>query len=322
MSKALKQPCSVFENMADVFSPMLRTGSVMTSTILHLDESAIIEEADTASFRSTSSRVLEFGSNSFAPVVHAGPTPDHVDLEEPLLQSEARPIHPIAQASCELYHETDHLGFTRPEYLFAKAFKASPDASMGLFLVMRNKALTISRIKADGPFAKSNLRAGDRVVSINGVSCLRVRSTRIAAKLIKAAKSTVSITVRNKGGNPNIVSSCVQKPNPDCRVGITFQRKRGALQLSRVDTDGLLGNSLIVPGHKCLMINGHVTLNATSYDGANIIRDAPDYVTIVSRPDEATAMVLASEKMLWRLRAAVGVGLAAGALGAFGSMVH
>ena len=314
----LKQPCPV-EKMTEIMVPMVRTDS----TILHLDESAIIEEvADAHVCRETSSRVLEYGTNNNMAPVLEDPVPLHVDLEEPLLQSEARAIHPIiAQASsCTFYHETDHLGFARPEYLFAKACKPSPDASVGIFLTMRNNALTISRISADSPFAKSNLRAGDRVVSVNGVSCLRVRSARIAAKLIRAAKCSVSITVRNKGGNPNVVSSCVQKPNPSCRVGITFQSKRGALQLSRVDTDGLLGDSLIVPRHTCLMINGHVTLNATSHDGASIIRDAPDFVTIVSRPDGATAMVLASERMLWRLRAAVCLGLAAGTLSAIGTL--
>lgn len=281
-------------------------------TLLHLEACDLIDqtshsESESEEVCNARHRVLDLFASSAS------------DLTSPLLQGEARAVPVETAAGGDPCYEADQIAYTRPEYLSARAFKPTPDSPIGVFLVNRQDAVYISRIARDGLFGKSNLKAGDRLISVNGVSCLHAPAKAVA-QLIGAAESSVSLTVRDKDGNPNIVSSSVQKLSLNRMTGIGFKNRRGALYLTRVDTYGLFGDSLVMPGHRCLMVNQCLTPNTPSREAAKIVAEARDFVTIVSRPDASSAMVLACEyNRMWYSGAALAFGVAAGALGAAGA---
>jgi hypothetical protein len=286
------------------------------SILLHLDESDIIDDtchSDSEEYEFDDRMVLETTGVSYA-----------TDLATPLLESEVRAIPLDTPGGCVCY-DTNQIGYTRPEFLHARAFKPNKDTPVGVFLAGRSGAIFISRISRDGLFAKSNLRSGDRVMSVNNVSCLHGGVTQVA-ELIKSAETSISFTVHNKGGDPNLVSSSVQKRSQKRMVGIGFRHKQGALLISRVNANGLFGDSLLVPGHRCIMINGNESPNIPSRVAAGLVADARDFVTIVCRRNESSALVLACEACktpkVWYSRVALFFGVAAGVLGATNSLHH
>jgi hypothetical protein len=287
------------------------------SILLHLDASDIID--DTCHSDSEEDEYVRMMGVLETDVTYATS-----DLATPLLESEARAI-PLDTPGGSVCYDTNQIGYTRPEFLHARAFKPNKDTPIGVFLAGRRGAIYISRISRDGLFAKSNLRSGDRVMSVNNVSCLHGGATQVA-ELIKSAETSVSFTVHNKGGNPSLVSSSVQKPSPTRMVGIGFRQKQGALHISRVNTNGLFGDSLLVPGHRCIMINGNESPNTPSRVAAGLVADAREFVTIVCRRHESLALVIACESCktpkVWYSRVALCFGVAAGVLGAANSMSH
>ena len=261
-----------------------------------------------------------------------GDSDDDNNMDEPT--ATAIPIATPTDKKLSAYYactaaidDTSCSTYTRPEYLYTRIFKPTPSTPTGIVLHAKQQtgSVYIRRIEPGSLLSKSNLRAGDRILSINGISCLRTTATRVA-NLIRDAPRDVSIMVRNKHGNATLVSSCVQKRYADQKCGIAFQTKRGALHVSRVDVNGLFGNSLLTAGHRCCWINEHVcagpySCSIPSQQAAEWVCEAPQFVTIVSRPNAATAMVLACEtNKVWFSRMAVGFGLAAGAMSAVGSI--
>lgn len=246
----------------------------------------------------------------------------HSDLTEPLLATEAYPVHSwennvALQANHASMCEARSPSRTRPEFLYAKVLKPTRETTVGVFLKNRQDGVYISRLSPSGLMARSNLQPGDRVLAINGVSCICSTAHKVA-ELIKKAEHSVSIMVYNKHGDPNLVSSCIEKPNPNTRVGVALRKSRGALVISQVHTDGLFVESLLVPGHRCIEINGVRCDILPPADAANHIGQSAQYVTIISRPPQEFAMVLASScenHRGWWKNTAIAFGLAAGALG-------
>lgn len=248
------------------------------------------------------------------------------DLSEPLLHSgvvaEAVPLAPRTSrrgrqtGSCAAAL-SEYYSHSRAEYLCARSYKPTPISSTGLFLVQRKGRVYIKRIARDSIFCSSNLEAGDRLLSVNGVA---VGQAVKAARLIAAADTTVTLIVHNIGGHSGSYSSSVQKPSPDAVLGIGFQNKQGTLYISRVDEDGLFGDCLLLPRHRCILVNGIPVQN--SRQAADIAAKARDVVTIDSRPpDTSTALVVACEtQQQWWSRVAVVAGVVAGAVGAAGSL--
>lgn len=239
-----------------------------------------------------------------------------------ILESQARPLPIDAAPSGEICYETNTSGFSRPEYLYARAFKPKADSPVGIFMSGRKGRVRITKIDRNGIFGRSNLRPGDQIMSVNGVSSRRLTANQVALQ-IKNAKRHVSLTVRNENGNPNVVSSCVQKPTAAHLVGLGFKNRMGALHISRVDAKGLFGDSLIMKGHRCVMINGIPSPNTPSQDAASWVKSSKDFVTIISRPNPSSAMVLACETdRVWLTRAAVSMAVAAGIVGAIQTLSH
>lgn len=239
------------------------------------------------------------------------------DLSAPLLESEVRATPLTSSADTDQLFVTNSLSNSRPAFLFCRVWKPHAGANTGIFLRRRSGAIYISRIVPGGLFGKSNIRAGDRILSVNGASCLN-QTLKNVVQLIKDAPTAVSLIVHNEGGNPNIVSNAAQKHCKDRKVGLYFKNHAGALSISRIDPSGLFADSLLTSGQRCLQVNGISSPNMRSAAAGRVIAEAKDFVTILSRPDESAAMVIACETHRKFMGAvAVGLGIGIGTLGAF-----
>jgi predicted metalloprotease with PDZ domain len=288
-----------------------------SAIVLHLNESHVVlpSQADVSPFDNHQATVYDVESPSFGSQCDECNVPHaYAALTEPLLQSpETQPLHNytlhIATATAQ------PVGYSRPEFLFAKVIKPSKESSCGLFLKNRDGKVVVNRIAETGLFSKSSFRPGDRVISVNGFSCLTATAQKVA-KLIHSAV-VVSIGVHNKEGDPNLVSNSIPKPTPDAKVGVTLKSYQGAIHVGRVDTDGLFVGTLLTPGHRCISINDVHCSTLTAAEAVQVVANARDIVTIVSEPQQYWATVLscdaANTSSRWN-RMAVGSGVAAGAL--------
>lgn len=243
---------------------------------------------------------------------------DHVetDLSVPLLECEVRALPLSSPVDVNAHLGTSSFSQSRPAFLFCRVWKPHTDTNAGIFLRRRGEAVYISRIAPDSLFGKSNIRAGDRILSVNGSSCLN-RTAKKVRQLIRDAPTAVSLIVHNEGGNTNIVSNAAQKYCNKRKVGLYFKNRGGALSISGIDPSGLFADSLLTSGQRCLQVNDSPTPNMRSTAAGRIIADAKDFVTILSSPDETAAMVIACETQRKFMGAvAVSLGVAIGTLGA------
>ena len=195
------------------------------------------------------------------------------------------------------------LSYSRAEFIFASACVSDPERKLGIFLKKRRKGrgAYVARLADDSPFLNCNIKPGDHVVAVNNVLCSGVSANRVVELINATSKGdTVSICVHNPSGDPYSVSCSVQKSRPTSRCGVALQTRRGAVRVSRVDKDGLFGDSLLMPKHRCMMINGISCSHMSSKKAADFIVSLPDRVTIVTRPEETYAMTIAlCQKTKW-----------------------
>lgn len=296
------------------------------SAIVQLDESNIIL-VDNHTDDENDDDVLDIEN---PPLIHATPSCGDLNLEnlqEPLLQTEAYPMSNYTRDStpyaCDIV-EAVPVGHTRPEFIYVQVNKPSPDSKLGIFLKgRRGGGVRISRINPVGLFGKCPLEKGDVLVAVNGYSCVDAAPADVSA-FVRKAKETVSVLVRNENGNPLTASSTVQKPTIESKVGIAMKDKRGAIIVSRIHDKGSFAGSILIPGHRIVKINGHRCEHLEAMDAFTIIRDSPDFVTVVSRPNgrQDCAIVLSCERQAswWRNLAITG-SLAAGAITAARSLI-
>jgi hypothetical protein len=185
------------------------------------------------------------------------------------------------------------LAYTRAKFLFARVLKPEGQ-TIGLILKDTEGGVIISRIHAHGAFAKSNIRAGDHIVSVNGKPCSKVNAEKVARYIAKSS-DTVALVVHNKMGDPDMVSTYIQKRSFDEKAGITLRRKRGATYISCLEDKGLFVGTLVTPGQRCMFLNEISCDSLPLRTAANLIRSTTEHVTLVTRPRCETAMVLSCE---------------------------
>jgi predicted metalloprotease with PDZ domain len=213
----------------------------------------------------------------------------------------------------------------RAEFLYASAFLPSNGEAGIRFEERTNFGVAIKDFDDFSPLRGSGIRPGDHVIAINCISCAEIKDLSFIQKLISSSKSTISICVHNKHGNPHLVSSSVQKPTASSKVGITMKTKRGTVYINQVYKDGLFAQSLLMPGHRLFAINGNsCIMDAEAV--AQIIASSNERVTIVSKPqmycrqEESYAVTLAlCEHKTWWKNVLFGAGVAAGAVATIGS---
>ena len=290
------------------------------SAILQLDESHVmlLADQDVSPFdndnrvplydvEESGAFAYNYGGSSSSNAYDEDVPTAYAELSEPLLQSpETSLMHNytlhIATADAQ------PVGYNRPEFIYAKILKPSVDASCGLTLKCSKGIVVISRVSEKGLFSKSNVRPGDRVMSVNGISC---RTAHKVAALIHAAPTFVAIVLHNREGDPRLVSTSIPKPTRGTKVGVTLKNYRGAIHVGRVDAAGLFAESLLTSGQRCITINDVNCSLLRATDAANVVANAEDIVTIVSEPRQEWAMVLScgneqqTRKGSWWRRSAI-----------------
>lgn len=212
----------------------------------------------------------------------------------------------------------------RAEFLYASAILPA-GGSAGIHLQARsNFGVSIRCFDEDSPLRGSNIHPGDHVIAINNLSCADADLARVE-KLIASSTGSISVCVHNLKGDPHLVSSSVQKPNVSAKVGLTMKTREGVVYFNKIYKGGLFGKSLLMPQHRCVVINGVSCNHIDARMVGEIIAEAKDRVTIVSKPQtsqsqEAYATTIALyEHQKWWKNVLFGAGVAAGAVAAVGS---
>ena len=201
----------------------------------------------------------------------------------------ASEIAPLPSASFEEEEEED---VARPDLLSATVFKESRSTKVGIAVKNTYGIVTVKSLDSEGLFSKAPFKLGDRVVSVNGKSCEDMNATSVA-DLIRDAVNIVTVVVRSPNGRADMVSSMCMRENPGVAVGVGVTRRRNKLVISRVAEDGVFAHSLLNVGDTCLSINEvKCTPDMEPITAATLIRCSPDFVTIVTKTEYETGVVV------------------------------
>ena len=188
--------------------------------------------------------------------------------------------------------------YGRPEFLSAICFRT---ASRGLVcskdiidLENRDGWLIISRIDEQGIFSKSTLKVGDQVVCINSKTCLNLKA-RQAMKIIRRSRNFVSMVVRNKSGDPRLVSATLVKRTTSDFVGIGIKNIDGTPRLIRIDmASPFWDSSVLNVDDRCLFVND-VVCDSDGVEQAKETSKNCQTLTILAEPNGDHALVAFSE---------------------------
>jgi hypothetical protein len=228
-----------------------------------------------------------------------------ISLDTEPLAKYATPLGPLYTDENDSYYEDiptalpskalpTYCSVSRPEFLYVSAVKPTKESSVGLAFKKREGKMYVFKIRPESLFTHSGLKEGDWVIAVNTMDVTNL-SLKSVANVIKDSRSIVSLCAQNEGGDPSTFLSSVQKSHHNQKMGIAFQRHRGAMVMPKVDNNGIFGSSLLVPGHRCLMINGVVCNNLDPHLAADITA-ASDRVTIISQPRNDIAVILSIEE--------------------------
>jgi hypothetical protein len=130
-------------------------------------------------------------------------------------------------------------------------------------------------------------------MSVNNKSCDHMDAEGVA-NLIKNAKNIVTVVVRAPNGRADLVSSTIRKERPESRVGVTLKQRRRNVVISSIAEDGLCAHTLLNVGDTCLSINGiKITPNIDARASVELIMTSPDFVTLETKKDRETGVVVA-----------------------------
>ena len=178
----------------------------------------------------------------------------------------------------------------RAEYLSVVVFKPNPNASVGIGISFSEKRMcpVVTKIPQWSLLVASQVKMGDQVMSVNGIECCGLDAS-FARSIIAESKSTVTLLVRNPGGDPNFFTTQCMKPTRDVKLGISFcsrnlnrdDTSRDQIIVKKIHSQGPLVNSLVKEGHMIAAINGTSEL-ANHLEALEMVRTSEDCVTIVS----------------------------------------
>lgn len=235
-------------------------------------------------------------------------------------------VDPIVTMNLSMQYPTP-MSPVRPEFLFASSKVSSLDKS-GIRLTSRNFGVVIASLEEGSPFHGSNILPGDRIISVNGIACADADVRRVEKLMSASIDNIMSICVHNKHGDPFLVSSSVQKPSPSSKVGVTMKTRMCAIRFSKVSTDGLFAHSLLRPNHRCVKINGVPCHDMNARMAGDLIAQATDRVTIVSKPQnspfhDCSAVTIAiCDNRKWWQNVSLAAGVAGAGLAAVGTLSY
>jgi C-terminal processing protease CtpA/Prc len=183
---------------------------------------------------------------------------------------------------------------TRAEFLSAMVWKFTQDKLLGIHFQRHSDGFyRISAIQQNGLFAESALGIGDRVISINQISC-QGKGFEEALSRLRTTSGAVTVVVQNMGGSSAIVTCSVTKPTSLTPLGISFQKVNNRLCVATVQSEGICCGSLLSPGQKIISINGLDCRFLGSKDAVGLVKNIPQTITFVAEVLADSAIVVAS----------------------------
>jgi C-terminal processing protease CtpA/Prc len=183
----------------------------------------------------------------------------------------------------------------RPDLLSATVCKGPQDEN-GLLLVNTNGTVAVAGLEQDGMFKAAPFEIGDRVMSVNHVSCEGMDADGVA-KLIQRAQKIVTVVVRAANGRADLVASMVRKDRAETRVGVTMIDHGRKVVIARIAEDGLFAHTLLNVGDTCLSINGiTISPDIDAKAAAALIQTSLASVIIKAKTKRETGVVVAASK--------------------------
>eukprot|EP00980_Cylindrotheca_fusiformis_P031305 scaffold26140_cov147-Cylindrotheca_fusiformis.AAC.1 len=161
-----------------------------------------------------------------------------------------------------------------PGHVWAHVHKEEKDQPVGLKVIRsRQDRIVVSTIKEDGLLAKSRLRVGQFLVSINGAPCPSTKAE--TTKLIKETVGDVTIVASSSIGTG-------KKQKKSTPVGITVTEQNGDIVISKVAKNCILRGTRqgsLREGQKVVAINGR-PCPATMRAATAVIKETVGRLTI------------------------------------------
>jgi hypothetical protein len=196
--------------------------------------------------------------------------------------------------------EDDSLRGTRPSLISVRIFKNTRETKLGISFISVAGEVQICKIASTGPLARSPLRPGDRLVSLdNNRSCTNWTAAQ-AANHVKEKVGLLSIVVKNPNGNPNAAEATVYKTSSEDRIGISFKEENGRLRIGKIKDSGLLGDmSVLHAGDYVESINQISCSYVGSCLAVEMVRNAEKLVTILVKNSDATELSIRDMQALF-----------------------
>lgn len=218
----------------------------------------------------TNSEVLQ---KCFARTIHTNVMTMQEAYSEATNHAEARPLMPSQHHFDSTYGFQETLGYSRPMFIYCHVVKPSKECLVGLHMKCDDEIVRISRVDRNGLLAGTKcLYPGDQIIAVNGCS-LRKMNIKQITNFINNAAGSISFTVRNEFGDPNIILNSVQKNNEAAKLGIAFRNDwtdREKLIVSKIQEKSVLSSSLLCVGQQVLALQGVPCSNLLALDAAQL----------------------------------------------------
>lgn len=186
----------------------------------------------------------------------------------------------------------------RASLLSATVVRNSPEEKLGLTLAISSRGgnIIIASVTPGGLLSRSPFRVGDRLVSINNISCEKKRKSE-AVSMLRHATGTLTVVVEDESGDSQLVESMVWKPQPTSRTGLAVVNNGyGKVRVNNIRPNGLFERSLLSRTDLILSVNNISCDYLSSKEVADIIMGARDAVTVVAERKFENAVVVAMEQ--------------------------
>ena len=215
-------------------------------------------------------------------------------LSKTLLYHEIMGTVPIVTTEQLLPHSRrGHLDQLHSAYANITVYKPTSSHDVGLSIGLVGKVLRVTHISSTGLFARSPLRLGDEVLTINHMSCAD-KDSAFVLDTIKKALCTVALVVRENGGDPTLVSTMITKPSPISRVGINLRGTGRDLRVACIDRKGLFSTSLVHAGDLVVSVEGISCSKMNSEYAEALIKRARSTVTILTKAEQRVGVVISA----------------------------
>jgi PDZ domain len=196
----------------------------------------------------------------------------------------------------------------RAELLSATVIKNSPTDHVGLNLLRDevvvysiNRDIVATDDDDDDQYNATGgsllrhcpFQPGDVILSINNKRTQNMDSQE-AARMLREATGFITIVCRNPDGDPCMIETMITKANKNQRSGMGLKSSGNRdLRVSSINENGLFAQSLLNIGDRVLSINEFDVTELDARVACDIIREAPDRVTLVARTAHTTGVVVA-----------------------------